>query len=401
MVEGLPKTPYLTRYKDSSNWYFQRAVPSDCQKRVGKKKWVVSLGSDLATARRGALTLLQQTDETIQRVRGQHDPQRHQKALEANLTTVRGRSAEELSTDEEFHILRSSTPSMSEDKVEESIALPPIELRSYEDLIDLYTKIRKPRPNTLDKVENQCLRPFMELAKIAYPVLGTVQHAQEFLDSQLKKVSNRTAKDRIAHLKALWKLMKKRKWVTENIFEGLTDELVLEKTVKTEIIISIPDEKHVLLLPHHQVLYQIIRWTGCRLAEGAGLRVEDVDLKKGTLKFVDYPERELKNVYSHREIPIHKNLIERLTEYVEGKEGALFPTLYNPKSGIWGNGLKWSKTITYSAHKIRDYVTQDLREREVNERVIGSILGHTPNNVTGTYGTVTLEAKRKAINLLK
>ena len=45
----------------------------------------------------------------------------------------------------------------------------------------------------------------------------------------------------------------------------------------------------------------------------------------------------------------------------------------------------------------RDAVATELRDTDIHERVLGAILGHTPKNSTGVYGSVSMEAKQRAL----
>ena len=62
--------------------------------------------------------------------------------------------------------------------------------------------------------------------------------------------------------------------------------------------------------------------------------------------------------------------------------------------------MSWHRRIGVSPKACRDAATTVLRDHGVNEFVIGSILGHTPKTSTNRYGSVTMDAKRKALELL-
>ena len=90
-----------------------------------------------------------------------------------------------------------------------------------------------------------------------------------------------------------------------------------------------------------------------------------------------------------------------LSALPEGSAAAqVFPGLYDEKYQRWGNGMSWHRRIGISPKACRDAVATTLRDAEVNERVLGSILGHTPKNSTELYGSVSMEAKKKALENL-
>ena len=114
--------------------------------------------------------------------------------------------------------------------------------------------------------------------------------------------------------------------------------------------------------------------------------------------------RPLKNDFRQRTIPIIEPLAEVLKELdTKSKKPSdhVFPKFYEKQYKRWGNGLSWHRTLGTSPKACLDSVATSLREAEINERVIGSILGHTPKTSTGIYGSVSIEAMRNAFNYLQ
>lgn len=66
-----------------------------------------------------------------------------------------------------------------------------------------------------------------------------------------------------------------------------------------------------------------------------------------------------------------------------------------------GEWIVLASNTRYLTKACLDSVATSLREAEINERVIGSILGHTPKTSTGIYGSVSIEAMRNAFNYLQ
>ena len=57
----------------------------------------------------------------------------------------------------------------------------------------------------------------------------------------------------------------------------------------------------------------------------------------------------------------------------------------------------WARLIGVSPKACRDTVATTLRDADVNERVIGAILGHSPSSSTNLYGSVSMDAKLRAL----
>ena len=81
-------------------------------------------------------------------------------------------------------------------------------------------------------------------------------------------------------------------------------------------------------------------------------------------------------------------------------EGLIFPWAYNPKRSQWAEGMHWSDIIGVSPKATRDWAATCLREKDINESVIGRLFGHTPKTQTGVYGSVQMETIRRALDQL-
>ena len=78
----------------------------------------------------------------------------------------------------------------------------------------------------------------------------------------------------------------------------------------------------------------------------------------------------------------------------------VFLGLYKEKYQRWGHSLIWARLIGVSPKACRDTVATTLRDADVNERVIGAILGHSPSSSTNLYGSVSMDAKLRALENL-
>lgn len=144
-----------------------------------------------------------------------------------------------------------------------------------------------------------------------------------------------------------------------------------------------------------------MRYTGTHVSEAAGLLKDDVNLDEGVIHIRPNELRPLKNQYRERTLPIIKPLADKLEDWLPRQSsGHLFIQFYRSALSRWGHKLDWRRKLGVSPKACRDAVATTLRDYDVNERVIGSILGHTPQTSTGQYGAASMEAKLNALNCL-
>jgi integrase len=157
-------------------------------------------------------------------------------------------------------------------------------------------------------------------------------------------------------------------------------------------------------------------FSGARLGEIVGLRVEDCKLDRETpfMQFKEYGKRTLKNKNSERDvplIPICKDLITR--QVTEAKSAYLFPR-YNdgksaPKADSAGATInKWlrsSPKISKTTHSFRHTMKDLFRNADITEDINQQILGHGAQTIAQRYGhglamAKRLEALEKALGLV-
>jgi integrase len=90
----------------------------------------------------------------------------------------------------------------------------------------------------------------------------------------------------------------------------------------------------------------------------------------------------------------------RTAPSVDNSDDLMFPWSYNPKRARWAEGMHWSDIIGVSPKATRDWAATCLREKDINESVIGRLFGHTPKTQTGVYGSVKMETMRRALDQL-
>ncbi|HGS5529557.1 TPA: DUF6538 domain-containing protein [Vibrio parahaemolyticus] len=157
----------------------------------------------------------------------------------------------------------------------------------------------------------------------------------------------------------------------------------------------------------------LCRYTGARLEEMSQLHKSDVSQSDSGIHYLNIRRGEgqsVKNNSSLRHVPIPAHLIELgFLDYVAESVGFLFPELKENKYGKKSAALSkwWGQTVrslgihtTQPAHAFRHTFKTALRRLGIADTVSDAITGHTPAGVGGSYGTVELETKRKAIDRL-
>ena len=79
------------------------------------------------------------------------------------------------------------------------------------------------------------------------------------------------------------------------------------------------------------------------------------------------------------------------------------PWIYNPVNHRWCEGINWKRKLGITPKSTRDWAASCLRGKDINERVIGKLLGHSPSkeSVTGVYGSADMNALSRAARLLE
>ena len=158
----------------------------------------------------------------------------------------------------------------------------------------------------------------------------------------------------------------------------------------------------------------LMAFTGCRLAEGAGLRTQDVVKVDDVwcISIEDSPVRRIKTASSRRVIPLSPTLIEAgFLAAVEATRatGRVFPNVAADRHGIVGAAWskwygRWARTIVPDrrkvAHSWRHLVEDRLRDAAVPEDQRDALLGHSSSRMGRRYGAgfgtrVLLEAVKR------
>ena len=388
-------------YKARQGYVLQRAVPSDVRDVLGKAKFKEPGGESLNEARARIPAFLSRTDELIKTARGQSRLSTDD-LLETlpNLSgdpDLQGLMVEGLDVE-----LREG--SLSQAQVERGTALlrgedQPKRLYTPEDLLTARRKDRQPAARTYEGWKN-ALTAFMDFIKKATPLSCTEQDAIDYKDHLLDKVSRNTAKVQLAYLAGLWTTLveKNKKDNPAHIFKGLpstVEESTRQKAIRAadlkrnRTFESLPIEEWEGSM--YTIVFKILYYTGCRLAEIAALRGDDIHEDYISVEW--HEERSLKTFNSVRDIPIHPKLVPDL-EVLGGIKGHIWPRLKTSQfvDGIevirWGHNLaKPCKKITGLRPKdFRDRFATHLRSLDFNQVNIERLMGHSAITTNSTYG---------------
>jgi integrase len=151
-----------------------------------------------------------------------------------------------------------------------------------------------------------------------------------------------------------------------------------------------------------------LAFTGARLAEIVGLRVEDVDLTNKAIRIRPHPGRKLKNKQSEREVPLLEPAFRVLKVQVEHVgSGMLFPRytrdgIVNADSASgalnkWAKRLVPDKTMHCFRHSLRDALRAAMCPEAIAKELGGWSKG---GDVSAGYGSgYPLRVKRKWLEL--
>jgi integrase len=148
-------------------------------------------------------------------------------------------------------------------------------------------------------------------------------------------------------------------------------------------------------------VFPMTLYSGMRIEEAMGLRVEDMREVEGVLSFVveSRPDRTLKTASSARVVPVHKALIRLGLVKWRDKQpcgGLLFRELRPDKrhgkltaalsktAGRYLRALKMPASVT--THSTRHAFADGLRRAKVEPEIRSRLLGHSTQTMTERYG---------------
>lgn len=390
-------------YKRRQGFGLQRAVPLDLREVLGKAKFKEPGGATLNEARARIPGFVARTDELIRTARG-HSRLSTDELIEAlpELTAEWGDPQDTVVALQMLGL--EGVDLFSSEQVNRGSDLllgkaQPQKLFTSEDLLDARRRDKQPAPRTYEGWK-KALSAFMDFTQKASPLTCSEQDAVDYKDHLIAKVSRNTAKVQLAYLSGLWTTLveKNKKDKPLHIFKGLAssiEESTRDKALRaakrkqnqTFEAMPIDEWTGSVYVPVFKILY----YTGCRLAEAAALRGEDIHDDYISVEW--HEDRSLKTANSVRDIPIHPKLVEVLNRF-RGAKGYLWPALKTVHilDGVeiirWGHNLaRPCKKVTGLRPKdFRDRFATQLRSLDFNQVNIERLMGHAALTTNSTYG---------------
>ena len=383
---------------------------------IGCSTWRRKAGNTLTEAKRNALVFLEQTDQLIREAQGQQiTPE--QKIL--SLLPVRDQLPKDLDAIEIVQQYSREDMHLGVDAEGEPIYNPRFEElhdlakgvlagtarppKTAAELLHIATLLKDPAASTKHNWQDY-LTKVMAFSGKEFVTALTREDALAFRQHLLTNTAASTTKTRLKYLSGLLNVAVDEGWIDSNPFDGLTKNIRSKAVVKEVVRLDEADVNWSKLPEKEHLLWHILRWSGSHASEAAGLRWQDIDLDQGTIAFKSHEIRPLKNAYRQRVIPIHPKLMEILKGVGDvASTGLIFPWAYNEKAARWCESLHWSRVLGVSPKATRDWAASCLRSKDINERTIGKLFGHSPSktSITGVYGSVDLDTMRRALDQLE
>ena len=402
----MPKArlPYLTKRADTDGYFFLRRVPLDIKAKVGKTQWRFKLAETFTGARRALPQAIADTDQIIEQVRSGKTPNRDDPAPPiTRFTQPRSLEKALLTGQPASKVFQSDYFFGTPEEAEAISELPPVQLSGSnhiidQDLLDLKERLQKNRSDQTANNWHRFLNEFVDFLGHHNMNQVTKEDCQKFRDHLLERVKVSTTKVRIGCIAGLFELAVEEGLLTINPFKGITKRLVSPKSEQQEMVFDPESDKKILKMPeHHQNLYWLVRFTGMRISEAAGIELDDIDLDAMIVNLVDHPDRPLKTAFSKRQVPIHPKIVP-LLKRLKAKGERPFLMFYKPRHSRWTAGNNWKKMTGSNPHSLRHHAATCMRDARFDSYIIGTALGHSPGStMTSKYGSVDMELVRQAI----
>jgi integrase len=258
-------------------------------------------------------------------------------------------------------------------------------------LLDAYLKERKLASKSEAEVR-ACYRRFAAIAGEDTPAKDIIKaDCRAYKESLLAAPSNRvlskdgklspkSIKKLLGIVATIWRYGVSQGLVDGNPFEGITrvvrgDHASVERRLPydaSDLQVIFGSDAFTTLTEAKRWLPLIALYSGCRIEEGAGLRVVDIKETHDVLcfDFVPHGERGLKTASSRRRVPVDPELVRLgLSDYVRAlpQAGRLFPELKpGPHGKLAGAFSKWWGSWTQCREHDRT-----IRSRTRHEDVAG------------------------------
>ena len=393
---------YIVKMRQS--YGLQRSVPRDLQQVIGKRLFKEPGGPTLSQARARVTGFLQRTDAVISTARG-----KPLSAMEELITTgpvagVMAGDLVEISNPRLGMYLEDGRPNPQYENLlslaEDVQSGKATQLLTTDGLLQSRRMDRDPAPRTFEGWV-KALEAFMTFTQKERPYGCTRADAVAYKDHLLTRMTSVSAKTQLAYLAGLWTTLIERQGTGEHIFKGLPG--TLDETTKTKALRAAQAKRNQSFEPTTPIdqwngtiylpVFHLLYYTGCRLAEVAALRAEDIHSDYISVEWQE--DRSLKTANSVRDIPLHPSLIKLLQPIRKAmQKGHLWPALKTTTtiSGVevirWGHNLsKPCKKMTGLKPKdFRDRFATQLRDLDFNQVNIERLMGHSSLDTNSTYG---------------
>lgn len=394
---------YIT--KGRASYVLQRGVPKDCRSKVGKNKWTEPGGNTLNQARARVPGFVSRTDAEIANARGLKISPKGtvlRQKVEGEMT---GCSAVALAEEADPRVAQYLDDGTVNPQFESMVAMAEAvkdgkvqQLLSTEGLLQARRLDREPAPRTFEGWV-KALHAFMSFTGKTKPFECTRADAVAYKDALLTRMGRSSAKTQLAYLAGLWTTLVEKQGTGEHIFKGLPGTLT--PITKQAALTAAQSKRNRTFEPTTSIdewketnytdVFKLLYFTGCRLAEVAALRAEDIHEDYISVEWQE--ERGLKTANSVRDIPLHPSLIKLLKLYRKQKSGHLWPNLKTTSSvaGVevirWGHNLaKPCKQVTGIRPKdFRDRFATRLQDEDFNDTTIRRLMGHSSIDVHSSY----------------
>ena len=420
----MPKLPAYVFRRPNGSYRYKRNVPKKLREVVGKATLYRQLGESYAEAMR-RLPKVHAEIEALFQIE-QHTPM-----SERALAVIRGALGEEVADMVVAgHIVEYSQEDYALNELAKTIKgkLP------MEVVRQVYTGQLVAEPMTLTKAleeytryksdegvsDKDVAKRIAKLRKDLSDAIGehklkhlpladiTRADANAFRDHLLERMQPNSVLRNVAVVKAAVNyVLSEHSLNLPNVFNGLkikgAGASKDDRHPLTEADIAVA-EPRFMGDPIGWALFATLVDTGARVAEVAGLLVQDVDLQGRSLRISPNTIRGLKTKGSNRVIPLSPRALELLQGFRQGKEDT--EPLFTKYARVRGNDacsamlMKRLRTVItdkkLTIHSLRHRMKDKLRNTGCPEDVSLAILGHSSNTVAANYGSgYALEVMRE------
>ncbi|WP_420556394.1 tyrosine-type recombinase/integrase [Roseovarius sp.] len=409
----------MPRYlqKRRRRWYAVLEIPNDLQERLGKARFMKSLGTEsLTEAERLVMGQIARWKAEIEALRTGSDVPLETLAEEWRQDYAKADMKERDTYDE-----------VLEDKVRDIHYEDPAKAETFHKVVKGDTTFLNAHleewlsgldntPKTIDMKRSDVRRFVTDFPYSHQISKKSVQRwAHQFQEKEELKI--RTVRRIISACKGYWSYLDRAGHIDrddEPFHDVLEKRAKASKASKVQSYKPFSTEEVVQVLRKAEEdsevqLYDLIQlgmWTGCRIAELCHLRTDDVLDDRFTIQ-------DAKSEAGQRTVPIHPKLAQLMSDLcASSTDGYVLSGLtrnkYEDRSNAIGKRFGRMKAQLgfgpeHAFHSIRKTVTTQLENAGVPESVSADIVGHEKQTITyGLYsGGSSFELKRSAVEKLE